>query len=103
MTPREILLNHFGNQSRVSEAAGVSRQAISACFLFGRLSFPVAAILANKMNIPISTLLVEWVPGTKRPRASSPLTKLRLSMVGNHTPTPDRARRLAQRMVKRAK
>lgn len=81
MTPRQILLEKFGNQTSIAKAAGCTRQAVSVAFARGRLSYQMAAILSKHMRIPVQRLLPEWVPATNRRAAQSAHAKRRMRAV----------------------
>jgi|KBSMisStaDraftv2_1062788.scaffolds.fasta_scaffold00198_16 hypothetical protein len=81
MTPRQILLKKFGDQTAIAEAAGCTRQAVSIAFKRGRLSFQLASILAKRMRIPVNALLTQWVPDTNRRAKQSAHVKRRLRAV----------------------
>jgi hypothetical protein len=85
MTPRQILLRRFGDQTSIAEAAGCTRQAVSIAFKRGRLSFQLAAVLAKRMRIPVASLLTEWVPDTNRRAKQSPHVRRRLKAVEPRT------------------
>jgi len=80
MTPKEMLLEKYKNQTAIAEAIGVTRQAVSIAFSRGRLSYQMAHALSKKLRVPIDALLVEWYPGTRRPRAASFATKQKRQM-----------------------
>jgi hypothetical protein len=74
-------LKRFKTQQGIADAAGSTRQAVSIAFKRGRLSFEMAAILAKRMRIPVSSLLTQWHPDTHRKAKASPWVKRRLRAV----------------------
>jgi hypothetical protein len=79
LTPRQLLLKRFGDQTQIAEAANCTRQAVSIAFKRGKLSFQMASMLSKRMGIPVKRLLLEWIPDTNRRAKQSPYAKRRLA------------------------
>lgn len=70
LSPFERAVAHFGNQSKIAAALGISRQAVSIYDRRGWFSLESAEKLAKKMKVPLDDMLETWKPKNKAIKAS---------------------------------